>query len=197
MQKINIAIFASGAGSNADKICEYFKKHPDIRVSLIVSNRSQAGVLQIASYHEIESLVIPKSKWAEPNYVLHILREKEITHIVLAGFLLLLPFWFIEEFNGRIVNIHPALLPKYGGKGMYGMHVHEKVKKNGELSSGITIHIVDENYDNGDIIFQKKVLLDPHDSANDIAKKVLTLEHYHYPRVIEAWVSGKSLMATK
>ena len=114
MQKINIAILASGTGSNADKICEYFKNHPDISIRLIISNRSQAGVLQIASFHEIESIVIPKSKWEDENHVLHILREKEITHIVLAGFLLLLPYWFIEEFENRIINIHPALLPKYG-----------------------------------------------------------------------------------
>src|SRR5687768_11123687 len=142
MQKVNIAVFASGNGSNADKICQYFSVHPDISIKLIISNRSQAGVLQIASYHEIESMVIPKSEWWDPNPILHVLREKEITHIVLAGYLLRLPLWLIEEFDGQIINIHPALLPKYGGKGMYGLNVHEKVKENNEQYSGITIHLV-------------------------------------------------------
>jgi len=186
--KVNLAIFASGTGSNADKICTYFKNHPDIKVHLIVSNRMNAGVLQVASSHSIDSIVIPKSDWAEAENVLPALKSKVVTHIVLAGFLLLLPSWLVREFNGRIINIHPALLPQFGGKGMYGHHVHEKVKSSGELISGITIHEVNENYDEGKIIFQERIHLDPEDSASVIADKVLQLEHYFYPRVIEKWV---------
>lgn len=184
----NLAIFASGTGSNADKICTYFKDHPNIKVNLIVSNRINAGVFQVAASHHIDSIYIPKSDWNDWENVLPALMSKDITHIVLAGFLLLLPLWLIKEFKGRMINIHPALLPKYGGPGMYGHHVHEKVKSSGELISGITIHEVNENYDEGEIIFQEKVDLDPEDSATTIGNKVLQLEHYHYPRVIEKWV---------
>src|SRR5687767_1157759 len=183
-----ISIFASGAGSNADKICAYFKDHPEIEVTLIVTNRLNAGVLDVAALYQIETLIVPKSKWENPEHLLPILESKQITHIVLAGFLLLIPAWLIENYRGRIVNIHPALLPKYGGKGMFGHNVHQQVKESGDLVSGITIHAVDEHYDNGDIIFQKEVTLSPEDSAEVIARKVLHLEHYHYPRVIEQWV---------
>jgi len=189
--KANLAIFASGTGSNADKICTYFKDHPEIKVNLIISNRINAGVFQVASSHHIDSIYIPKSDWADWENVLPALMSKDITHIVLAGFLLLLPSWLIKEFKGRIINIHPALLPKYGGSGMYGHHVHEKVKSSGEIISGITIHEVNENYDEGEIIFQEKVDLDPEDSATTIGNKVLQLEHFHYPRIIEKWASLK------
>ena len=186
--KYNLAILASGTGSNADKICTYFKGHPTIKVELIISNRANAGVLQIASFHEIESIVIPRTEWYDQNSVAFLLESRNITHIILAGFLLLIPEWLIEDYRGRIINIHPALLPNYGGKGMYGMHVHQRVKEAGDLVSGITIHQVDEHYDQGDIIFQEKVALTREDTAEEIAKKVLQLEHYHYPRVIEDWV---------
>jgi phosphoribosylglycinamide formyltransferase 1 len=186
--KYNLAILASGAGSNADKICTYFKGHPTIRVELIITNRSNAGVLQIASFHEVESFVIPRSEWYDQNNVSFLLESRKITHIILAGFLLLIPEWLIEDYRGRIINIHPALLPNYGGKGMYGMNVHQRVKAAGDLVSGITIHQVDEHYDNGDIIFQEKVELTAEDTPEEIAKKVLKLEHYHYPRVIEDWI---------
>lgn len=184
----NLAILASGNGSNADKISTYFKSHPSIKVELIITNKANAGVLQIASFHEIESVVIPKSEWYDQNNVSFLLESRNITHIILAGFLLLLPEWLIEDYRGKIINIHPALLPNYGGKGMYGMHVHQRVKEAGDHFSGITIHHVDEHYDKGDIIFQEKVKLASEDTAVDIAKKVLQLEHYHYPRVIEKWV---------
>ena len=184
----NLAIFASGTGSNADRICSYFKEYPDIKVKLIVSNRANAGVLDIASSHGIDRIIIPKTEWSTKETILPVLQSKRITHIILAGFLLLLPPWLIHEFKGRIINIHPALLQKYGGKGMYGHHIHEKVKSSGETISGITIHEVNENYDEGRIILQETVNIDPLDSAAVIGKKVLELEHYHYPRVIENWV---------
>ena len=188
MYKINLAILASGAGSNADQICKYFKDHSSIQVKLIISNKSTAGVHDVASSHGVESAVIPKTGWNKPEIVLPLLESKEISHIILAGFLLLIPTWLVEKYRGRIVNIHPALLPKYGGKGMYGMYVHQSVKDAGELVSGITIHQVDEHYDEGDIIFQESIKLDPSDSAKAISNKVLKLEHFHYPRVIEEWV---------
>ena len=186
--KSNLVILASGAGSNADKICTYFKDHPDIRVSLIITNRSKAGVLNIAASHGIESLVITRSEWVYGDIILPLFEEKEITHIILAGFLLLVPEWLVESYRGRILNIHPALLPLYGGKGMYGMHVHRAVKEAGEVMSGITIHEVDEHYDQGDVVFQKALRLEPEDSAEEIAHKILQLEHYHYPREIEKWI---------
>ncbi len=183
-----LAVFASGTGSNADKICAYFHDHPDIRVKLIVTNNPKAGVLQVTSKHGVNSICLPKLKWIEPESILSELKDRGITHIVLAGFLLLIPQWLITEFKGRIINIHPALLPRFGGKGMYGHHVHEKVRSSGEIISGITIHEVDENYDEGRIIFQQRINLDPEDSASAIGNKVLHLEHYYYPRVIEKWV---------
>lgn len=189
--KVRLAVFASGTGSNADKICQYFQHHPSINVTLIVTNRKNAGVLEVASRYSIDSKIIPSTDWASAEKVLPVLKESEITHIILAGFLLLIPSWLVNEFQGRILNIHPALLPKYGGKGMYGMHVHQQVKNANDTVSGITIHVIDEHYDEGDIVFQDKVALDANDSAEDIAQKVLKLEHYYYPRVIEKWVRNE------
>jgi phosphoribosylglycinamide formyltransferase-1 len=188
--KAQIAIFASGSGSNADKICAYFKAHPSIAVSLVVSNRENAGVLNVAEKHGVESVYISKTYWAHPEIVLPVLESSGITHIVLAGYLSLLPGWLIDSFRGRIINIHPALLPKHGGKGMYGHYVHEAVKSAGELVSGITIHEVNEAYDSGAILFQKDVNLLPDDDAEEIARKVLAIEHLNYSRVIEAWILG-------
>ncbi len=188
--KYNLAILASGTGSNADKICTYFQDHPEIRVRLIISNRTNAGVLQVARNHNIESLIIRGSYWPQREYVSYELQDRNITHIVLAGFLLLLPSWLAEEYSGRIINIHPALLPKHGGKGMFGMHVHQQVKISGDTQTGITIHEVNENYDDGKIIFQDQVEVLPDDTPDDIAHKVLEKEHLHYARVIEDWVLG-------
>lgn len=187
-----LAILASGGGSNADKICAYFKTHPHIHVQLILTNRSKAGVRDVANHHGIECAYVPKAVWQHPEIVLPVLETAGITHIVLAGFLLLLPEWLIEAYAGRIVNIHPALLPKYGGQGMYGHHVHEAVKAAGELISGITIHEVNDRYDEGEILFQKEVPLDPNDTHEDIARKVLHVEHAFYPKVIEAWINGEA-----
>ena len=188
--KAHLAILASGAGSNADKICAYFKDHPTIRVKLVISNKADAGVLSIADKHGIESAYISKKYWSFPELVLPILETADITHIILAGYLSLIPSWLIEEYNGRIVNIHPALLPKHGGKGMYGHYVHEAVKSAGELVSGITIHEVNEHYDSGSILFKKEVELASTDTPDDIAHKVLVNEHAYYARVIEAWILG-------
>lgn len=189
--KARIAIFASGGGSNADKICAYFETHPDICVELIVSNKAEAGVLQVADRHGIESVYISRKYWQHPEIILPVLETSDITHIVLAGFLSLIPDWLIEAYSGRIINIHPALLPRYGGKGMYGHHVHEAVKQAGDLVSGITIHEVNERYDEGKVIFRKEVELDALDTPEEIARKVLQVEHQYYAHVIEDWIKSQ------
>lgn len=192
--KAQLAIFASGGGSNADKICTYFKSHPYIAVSLILTNRADAGVLQVADRHGIESVYVSKKYWSHPEIILPVLETSGITHIVLAGFLSLIPDWLIHEYSGHIINIHPALLPKYGGKGMYGHHVHEAVKSAGDTVSGITIHEVNEHYDEGRILFQHEVQLNADDTAEEIARKVLQAEHTWFPVVIENWVNGASTL---
>ena len=189
--KARIAIFASGGGSNADKICTFFETHPDIRVELIVSNKAEAGVLKVADRHGIESVYISKKYWQHPEIILPVLETSEITHIVLAGFLSLIPDWLIKAYKGRIINIHPALLPNYGGKGMYGHHVHEAVKKSGDLISGITIHEVNEHYDEGKVIFRKEVELEAMDTPEEIARKVLQVEHMYFAQVIEGWINSQ------
>lgn len=186
---LNIAIFASGAGSNARKIIEYFKNSPDIRVALVVSNKKDAGVLDIAREHGIPTQVIDRQMFYETQDLPGILKKHEISFIVLAGFLWLLPSYLVKTYEKRIVNIHPALLPKFGGKGMYGMRVHEAVQKSGETESGITIHWVNEHYDEGDIVFQASCPVSPGDTPADIARKVQQLEHRHFPNVIEKLIN--------
>ena len=181
----NIAIFASGTGSNAQKIIDYFESNARIKVVLVVSNKADAGVLNIATRHGIPSVVIQRSGFYQTTHLLDILKEHRVDFIALAGFLWLIPSYLIEAFDKKMVNIHPALLPKYGGKGMYGIHVHEAVKAAGERESGITIHYVNEHYDEGNIVFTAQVAITPDDSASEIAKKVLQLEHKHFPEVIE------------
>ena len=180
-----LAIFASGGGSNAEAIIQFFKDHDSISVELIVSNRGSAYVLQRAEDHSIPSQLITKRQFSDKNHVLDILRDSSIDYIVLAGFLLLIPKYLIEAFPDRILNIHPALLPKYGGKGMYGHHVHKAVHQNKEKESGMTIHLVDEHYDEGKILFQATTALEASDSPDMIAAKVLKLEHRHYPEQVE------------
>jgi phosphoribosylglycinamide formyltransferase-1 len=189
--KSRLAIFASGGGSNADQICSYLEGHSGISVETIITNNPKAGVIQVAEKHDVDCHIVLKKDWEEKATVLPILKLHQVTHIVLAGFLLLIPEWLIRAYPDRIINIHPALLPKYGGKGMYGHHVHQAVKKDGELVSGITIHTIDEHYDKGDILFQHEVQLSMDDNASDIAAKVLVAEHFYYPRVIEKWVMKK------
>lgn len=183
--KKNIAIFASGGGSNAEAIIQYFKDKEDVNVELILSNKASAYVLERAQKHHIKSIVFKRSEFYNTSDIVNKLNEAKIDLIVLAGFLWLIPENLIEAFPSRIINIHPALLPKYGGKGMYGHHVHQAVFDNNERESGITIHYVDQNYDEGKVLFQESVSLLPQDTPDIIAKKVLELEHRHYPQVIE------------
>ena len=180
-----IAIFASGAGSNARKIIEHFRNHPLIKVGLIVSNKTTAGVLGIAKENDIPTLLIDKEEFFRGNAYVEHLRNAGISFIVLAGFLWKIPQKLIDDYRNSIINIHPALLPNYGGKGMYGNFVHEAVIKAGDLESGITIHYVDEHYDNGDIIFQARVPVQKNDTPDSLAQKIHAIEHEYYPRVIE------------
>jgi len=179
-----IAIFASGAGSNAGKIIEKFTHHPSIFVALIVCNNPEAGVLGIAAEKNIPTLLIEKQAFFNNGYLKE-LSAARIDFIVLAGFLWKVPVTVINAFQGRIINIHPALLPLFGGKGMYGKKVHEAVISAKEAVTGITIHFVDEHYDNGDIIFQDRVLVEPGDTPETLASKIHELEHKHFPNVIE------------
>ena len=181
----NIAIFASGTGSNAKKIIVHFKDHAQIKVALIVSNKKTAPVLDLAKTHDIPSLVINRPLFYKSKDILKIFNGYNIDFVVLAGFLWLIPKYLVQAFEQRIINIHPALLPKFGGKGMYGMNVHRAVKAANESESGISIHFVNENYDEGNIIFQASCPITSENSPEEIAQKVLRLEHLYYPNVIE------------
>ncbi|MFZ4058662.1 MAG: DUF6787 family protein [Ferruginibacter sp.] len=185
----HIAIFASGAGSNAAKIIAYFQHHPFIKVQLVVTNNTQAGVIGIAEKANIEVLIINKPEFNSANSVADALKSKSIHFIVLAGFLWKIPTTLIKAFPNKIINIHPALLPKFGGKGMYGHHVHESVIAAQEKESGITIHYVDELYDHGPHIAQFNCTVTPLDTPETLAAKIHTLEHQHFAPVIESVVT--------
>ena len=186
----NIAIFASGSGSNAQNIAEYFSKNPEIRVSLILANRPDAFVLERARNLGIDSIVFTRKDFYETDLILKILVKRDIDFIVLAGFLWFVPENLLRAYPGRIINIHPALLPKHGGKGMYGDRVHQAVIQEGDTRTGITIHFVNDHYDEGEIIFQDSFEIQPGDTAESIAKKVHALEYKHFPRVIEEVING-------
>jgi formyltetrahydrofolate-dependent phosphoribosylglycinamide formyltransferase len=181
----NIAIFASGAGSNAQKIIDHFRDHPSVKIAIIVCNNPQAGVLKIAKKENIPALIIEKERFLRGDAYIKELRERNIDLVVLAGFLRKIPGSLLNAFRNRIINIHPALLPKYGGKGMYGQAVHEAVIAAKEKESGITIHYADELYDHGKIIFQVKCPVLENDTAESLAQRIHALEHEHYPLVIE------------
>jgi phosphoribosylglycinamide formyltransferase 1 len=185
MSTITIAIFASGTGTNAQKIIEYFRDSSLARIGLVVCNKAGAGVLSIAKNEGIPTLLIEKEPFFRGDAYLPHLQHARIDFIVLAGFLWKIPQPLINAYPRRIVNIHPALLPKFGGKGMYGQYVHEAVLQAGERESGITIHYVDEQYDNGDIIFQTACPILETDTPEGIAARIHQLEHLHYPRVVE------------
>jgi len=186
----NIAIFASGGGSNARKIIEHFKDSSVGRVTLVVSNKLKAGVLSIAEEYGIPTQVIDRPTFYESEEILKVMEKHPIDFVVLAGFLWLVPGYLVRAFPHRILNIHPALLPKYGGKGMYGHHVHEAVKAAGDPETGMTIHFVNEHYDDGDIVFQAKCPVSPEDSPEEIARNVLALEHRFFPETIEKVILG-------
>lgn len=181
----NIAIFASGEGTNAQNIIDYFRSNPSVNVSLIVCNNKSANVLNRAQKEGIDSIVINREALYDKDDVIWLLKSKNVDLIVLAGFLWLIPKSLITSFPNKIVNIHPALLPKYGGKGMYGTHVHTAVVAAKEKESGITIHYVNEEYDSGAIVAQHKCSISPLDNAKDVSKKIHDLEAAYFPKTIE------------
>lgn len=183
--KFRIAVFASGAGSNAQALIDYFKGSALATVAFVVCNKSGAGVIAIAEKQAIPVLLIERETFFRSDAYLPELQKKGINFIVLAGFLWKIPKVLITAYPKRIVNLHPALLPKYGGKGMYGQFVHEAVLTAGDLETGITIHYVDEQYDNGDVIFQTACPVLPGDRTEDVAGRIHRLEHLHYSRVVE------------
>jgi phosphoribosylglycinamide formyltransferase-1 len=183
--KKRIAIFASGSGSNAQKIMEHFKKHLDAEVVIVLTNNPEAYVLQRADNFEIPSHIFDKTEFYKTDFVNDILKNLQIDLIVLAGFIWLIPQNLLKAFPNKIINIHPALLPKYGGKGMYGDRVHHAIIDAKEEESGITIHFVDENFDEGEIIHQSRFRIEAGDDLEMIKFKGQQLEHLHYPKVVE------------
>ena len=180
-----IAILASGAGSNADNILNHFKHSNEVRVVLIASNKPDAGALEVAKRHGVATYILTKENFKEGSDFADDLSSLGVDMVVLAGFLWKVPPAFVQAFHQRIINVHPSLLPKFGGKGMFGHHVHEAVHAAGEVESGITIHYVNEHYDEGAIIAQFKTALNPHDAASDIERKVRALELAHFPVVVQ------------
>lgn len=183
--KKRIAIFASGSGSNAQKIMEHFKKHPDAEVVIVLTNNPEAYVLQRADNFEIPSHIFDKQEFYKTDDVVRLLKNLQIDIIVLAGFLWLIPQNLLKSFPNKIINIHPALLPKHGGKGMYGDKVHQAVLESGDEESGITIHFVNENFDEGEAIHQSRFKIEEGDDIEMIKFKGQQLEHLNYPKVVE------------
>jgi phosphoribosylglycinamide formyltransferase-1 len=186
--KKRIAIFASGSGSNAQKLMEHFKRSNEIEISLVLTNNADAYVLQRADNFEIPTHIFDKNEFYKTDEIIDLLKNLEIDFVVLAGFLWLIPRNLIHAYPGRIVNIHPAILPKFGGKGMYGDHVHNAVMAAGEAEGGITIHYVNENYDEGEYIYQARYRIDKNDNLEMVKFKGQQLEHQHYPRIVETIV---------
>lgn len=190
LNPMNIAIFVSGSGSNCENIIRYFKDNENVNISLVLSNRADAYALTRAKRLNVETAVLPKPVFNEPAILMAILNNYHIDFIVLAGFLLMIPDFLVEAYKGRMLNLHPALLPKFGGKGMYGHHVHEAVKAAGETETGMTVHWVSNECDGGEIIAQFRTPLSPDDTPDDIARKEHILEMRHFPQVIEQVLKG-------
>ena len=185
----NLAIFASGSGSNAEAFFKYFRGNKNINICLLLSNNKKAFALRRAEKYGVPTVTFDRHEFYETDRVLSTLKEHHISFIVLAGFLWKIPIELIGNYQGKMVNIHPALLPKFGGKGMYGMHVHKAVIEADEKESGITIHYVTENYDEGEIIFQEKCEVKPADLPETLAERIQKLEHKFYPQVVEKTLS--------
>ena len=179
-----IAIFASGKGTNAEKIIERFKNHSSAKVELVLTNNPAAGVISIAHKNKIISAIVSRDFFGNEEKMNKLLSALQIDGIVLAGFMQLIPAFLIKQFPKRIINIHPALLPKFGGKGMYGIHVHRAVLAAGEKQSGITIHYVNERYDEGEVILQKQIPVAADETAETLQQKIQQLEHEHLPTVV-------------
>ncbi len=187
---VNIAIFVSGGGTNCENIIKYFEGSEKVRIVLVVSNEANAGAIARAQRLGVPSVVVPKARFNDREVILPLLEEYSVDFIVLAGFLLVVPGFLIDEYDHRMINLHPALLPKYGGMGMYGHHVHEAVKAAGEKETGMTVHWVSRDVDGGEIIAQFSTPIGPEDTPDDIAAKEHVLEMEHFPQVIEGIVSA-------
>ena len=184
----NIAIMASGHGTNANAIIKYFKNHQQIEVRLLLSNRQDSGIPVLSYDNKISHNVFTKKEYHDEMYFLEMLRQYQIDYIVLAGFLWLLPEYLVRHYHDRILNVHPALLPDYGGKGMYGDNIHKAVFANKDKETGVTVHLVNENYDDGRIIHQEKVNVSSCKNSEEISKIVIKKEHQVYPKVIEKYI---------
>ncbi len=191
MTNSNIAIFISGTGSNFRNLFSYFSTKQNINISLLISSNPNSPALSFADEHRIPTMIITKSDLCNPTQIINLLHDYDVDLIVLAGFLWLIPRSLIIQYPQRIINIHPALLPKYGGKGMYGEHVHQTVWLNKEAETGITIHYVNENYDEGNIIFQASCPISTNDTPDDIANKVHQLEYQYFPKIVEKIATQK------
>lgn len=189
MNQSNLAILASGNGTNAEEIFKYFKNHSSISVKGLLTNNANARVIKRAARNNIPYQVFNREEFISGHQILETLQQWDIDAIILAGFLWLIPEYLIEQYQDRILNIHPALLPQFGGKGMYGMYVHQAVLDSGQKESGITIHLVNKHYDKGTIIFQERCVIDAQDNPETLAGKIHILEHRFYPQVIEQWLS--------
>ncbi|WP_370088443.1 phosphoribosylglycinamide formyltransferase [Ekhidna sp.] len=188
-KQVNLAILASGSGSNAENITKYFDTHPNIQVKEILSNKPDAFVHERARKLDIPSSTFTRDQFRDSSFIK---RLEDIDYIILAGFLWLIPQFLVKSFPNRIINIHPSLLPKFGGKGMYGDHVHKAVIEAGEKESGITIHLVNEEYDKGKILFQAKCEVEPSDTPDSLASKIHSLEYTHFPKTIESYIVAQN-----
>lgn len=191
---VNIAIFVSGSGSNCENIIQYFQHNKQVHIALVVSNRSDAYALVRAKKLNVTTAVLPKADFNNKDKVLKLMADYRIDFIVLAGFLLMIPDWLISVYQRRMINLHPALLPKFGGMGMYGHHVHEAVRKSNETETGMTVHWVSTVCDGGEIIAQFRTPITPDDTPDDIADKEHILEMEHFPRVIETILKQEKLI---
>ena len=190
MKKKKIVVFASGSGSSFQALCEFFKNSEDPEISFLICNNKIAPVLKKADKHKVKTMIIDKTIFESPEFLRKLIKSN-INLIVLAGFLWKVPLKIVESFKNKIINIHPSLLPKYGGKGMYGINVHNEVIRNNEKRSGFTIHYVNEEYDEGDIIFQKSLEIET-SNPNELSKQILKLEHKHYPIIIKKILDAQS-----
>ena len=191
---MNIAIFVSGSGSNCENIIQYFQNNKQANIALVVSNRSDAYALVRAQRLNVPTKVLPKAEFNNQEMVMKLMADYRIDFIVLAGFLLMIPDWLISAYQHRMINLHPALLPKFGGIGMYGHYVHEAVRKANETETGMTVHWVSPVYDGGEIIAQFRTPITPDDTPDDIAAKEHVLEMKHFPQVIEAILKQEKLI---
>ncbi|MEX2483648.1 MAG: formyltransferase family protein [Brumimicrobium sp.] len=191
MKTQRLAIFASGNGSNAVRLIEHFRNHPEIKVVTVLSNNKNAGVIEKVKNENIEKLVITNDEAANGKLLIDLMQKQGVDYIILAGYLRKIPAELINAFEEKIINVHPALLPKFGGKGMYGIHVHQAVKEAREKETGISIHLVNQNFDEGRVLARHKVIVDEFDEKEEIQRKVQALEHHFFAKEIEKYILKK------